>query len=681
MSMDAMTLLIPWLTSESERPEPGPAEEWLVTNGLGGFAAGALSGPPTRRYHGLLIAASHVPLGRFMMLNHLAERLTLADGRSVDFARDLQAAAAPPGKSPDVGGLAEFRLELGLPRWRFQLDDYILERYILMPREQNTVLVRYHLLGGKEAVRLQLRPLVHFRRFSDPVTGLHDTAGYRLEPKKVGNEIHGPNDPTPLRLRFAETPATFDASPQEDNIFYALERTRGYSDRGMLWSPGTFSVELKQGMATTLLASAEIWSAFAALEPADAFAAERERRLSLLAQADPRTAAPDAAQLVLAADQFLAKPVLHREMDSAQIADSTTIMAGYYWFTDWGRDTMISLEGLTLLTGRHKDAREILLTFAKWIRDGLVPDLFPEGDKDAQYNTADASLWFCHALARYLDITADRTLLQELLPKVKEIVSSYRRGTKFGIGMDPADSLIHEGDPDFALTWMDAKVGDWIVTPRRGKAVEINALWYNTLRLVQGWLHAEGDTAGAEEIGALAAKVQVSFNGRFWHKDGGYLFDVVDGPDGDDARCRPNQIFSIALRYPVLDPCHWQAVFDVVRERLLTPVGLRSLAPGSPDYQPVYFGARHARDGSYHQGTVWPWLLGPYLDAWLRVHPDDRRVAHQFLVGIAQNLGRSCVGTLNEIFDAHAPYTPRGCVGQAWSVAEVLRAWVQTTGD
>jgi predicted glycogen debranching enzyme len=355
------------------------------------------------------------------------------------------------------------------------------------------------------------------------------------------------------------------------------------------------------------------------------------------------------------------------------------VIAGYHWFTDWGRDTMISLEGLTLTTGRWEEARQILVTFGRHVRDGLIPNYFPDGRSEGVYHTADATLWFFHAVHRYGEVTGDGSLRDELLPTLRDIVRRHVQGTSFGIGVDPEDDLLRQGAEGYQLTWMDAKVDDWVVTPRRGKAVEINALWYNALRVLARW-EAEHDPAAAAELEERAARARASFNLRFWSDALGHLYDVVDGESGDDPAFRPNQVLALALPHPVLEQDHWQAVAHAVRDRLLTPVGLRSLAPGHPDYKPVYFGDLRTRDAAYHQGTVWGWLIGPFIDAWLRVHPEDRAGARALLTGLADHLDEGCIGSLAEIFDAEAPYTPRGCVAQAWTVAEVLRCWRLTEG-
>jgi predicted glycogen debranching enzyme len=333
---------------------------------------------------------------------------------------------------------------------------------------------------------------------------------------------------------------------------------------------------------------------------------------------------------------------------------------------------MISLDGLTLATGRQREAAYILRTFAHYVRDGLIPNMFPDGAREGLYHTADASLWFFHAVHRYLTDTGDTETVQQLVPQLTDIAQHYLVGTRFGIGVDPADGLVRQGAEGYQLTWMDAKVDDWVVTPRRGKAVEINALWFNALRLLHGWFQQFGINDELD-LSAHAERARRSFNERFWFDEGGYLYDVVDGPSGNDTACRPNQIFAFSLEYPVLDEARWEPVLNVVRDRLVTPMGLRTLARGHADYKSKYFGDLRARDAAYHQGTVWAWLIGPYVDAWLKVHPGDRKGVRQLLQGFEGHLSQACVGSISEIFDAEEPYTPRGCVAQAWSVAEVLR--------
>jgi predicted glycogen debranching enzyme len=387
------------------------------------------------------------------------------------------------------------------------------------------------------------------------------------------------------------------------------------------------------------------------------------------------------AELVLSADSFVFVPagrVVDQLRAQAEGDEVRTVIAGYHWFTDWGRDTMISLEGLTLITGRHGEAGWILRTFAHYIRHGLIPNMFPDGKDQGLYHTADATLWFFHALNRYVRATGDRHTLRIILPRLVDVIEHHRRGTDYGIKMDEADGLLRQGKEGYQLTWMDAKVEDWVVTPRRGKAVEINALWYNALCLTAGWLEEEEGAQAAEPYRAMADKARDSFNARFWNEGRGCLYDVIDGEHGDDDAIRPNQIFAVSLDNPVLDRKHWEAVVGIVRDRLVTPVGLRSLAPGHPDYKSKYFGDLRARDAAYHQGTVWGWLIGPLVDSWLKLHPEDRAGARTLLDGFLPHLNEAGIGTISEVFDAEPPFTPRGCIAQAWSVAEVVRCWAAT---
>jgi predicted glycogen debranching enzyme len=458
-----------------------------------------------------------------------------------------------------------------------------------------------------------------------------------------------------------------------------VEETRGYADRGALWSPGHFAVPLAPGAPVTFIASAESADVLAALPPEDAATAERERRRRLLASPAPgvrRALEADtrAAELVFAADQFLITPAgrLHDRVRAQAVGDEVrTVIAGYHWFTDWGRDTMISLEGLTLTTGRWREAGFILRTFAQYVRDGLIPNMFPDGSNEGLYHTADATLWFFHAVDRYARVTGDRGTVRQLLPVLQDIVARHTGGTRFGIGVDPADGLLREGAEGYQLTWMDAKVDGWVVTPRRGKPVEINALWYNALMNLERWTREERGAGAAAVYEDAAGRVRDAFNRRFWHEEGGYLYDVVDGPDGDSAEFRPNQVLAIGLPNAVLDPSRWSPVMAACEARLLTPYGLRSLAPGSPEYKPQYFGNLRARDAAYHQGTVWGWLIGPWVDAWRKLHPGGD--ARPLLDKLLDHLGEFGMGSIAEIFDAEAPYTPRGCIAQAWSVAELLR--------
>ena len=680
----AIVRRMPWSRHDGEPPSADQqllaTREWLVTNGLGGYASGTIGWSASRRYHGLLVAALPAPLGRMMMFNHLEEEFRLADGRVLRLS-----ASAPcnPTGGDSAAALTEFRLEDGLPIWRYECGDYALERRVLLPYRSNTVHLTYRLVAGSTGAWLRLRPYLHFRPHEAVVSApaampyFIGTLGDRIE-------VTSPDIP-PLcfHMRGPAAALVLDGGRFHE-VEYALERDRGYDYRSTLWSPGYFRADLTPHTTVTLGASTEPWEAFLAIDPDGAWNAELERRQRLVAQADPRARSGFGAELVIAADQFIITPTT-RVADAARAHaagdEIRSVIAGYHWFTDWGRDTMISLEGLTLTTGRQVEAGCILRTFSHYVRDGLIPNLFPEGERTGAYHTADATLWYFEALNRYLKASGDRLTLELLLPTLTDIIAHHLRGTDFGIRVDPADGLLQQGAEGYQLTWMDAKVGDWVVTPRRGKAVEINALWYNALRLLAGWLAEQNQPKPAAEIKQHAERAYKSFNARFWIPDRGYLYDVIDGEGPDDTSLRPNQVFAISLPHAILDPSRWSRVLDVVTERLLTPMGLRTLAPGEPPYKPRYDGDLRSRDAAYHQGTVWPWLVGPYIDAWLKVHPDQPAAAQDFLAGFAAHLGESCIGTISEIFDAEAPYAPRGCAAQAWSVAEVLRCWVRAQGD
>jgi predicted glycogen debranching enzyme len=653
--------------------------EWLVTNGLGGYAACSIGGTLTRVFHGYLIAALPAPLGRTMMLNEILEEIVFPDGRRVALNGLLRQEEDARDRARH---LASFDFIGGLPVWTYEFEGITLEKKLVLPHRQNTVYVSYRLTNGAEAVKLQLRPAVNMREHEAPVNSPID--GYTVTIREDRYELKSDNGIPPLRLSVLGEGVSFSMDTLRiSDVVYEVERSRGYSWRGDLWSPGYFSIDIDVAKEATLVASTEPWNIMLTLNPQQAWDAEQDRKRRLLVEASPKACGDTCHQLVWAADQFLFTPVGRPEDTTRARAagdEIRSVIAGYHWFTDWGRDTMISLDGLTLATGRRVEASYILRTFAHYIRDGLVPNMFPEGKSHGLYHTADATLWFFHACHRYLQQADDPHLLTYLLPQFIDIVGHHLRGTKFNIHVDHEDGLLAQGEEGYQLTWMDAKVEGWVVTPRRGKAVEINALWYNALRLLEGWLRGAQRDNEADGIATHAERARESFNKRFWNEAGGYLYDVVDGENNPaDPRCRPNQIFAISLQHPILHPSKWDPVLKTVRERLLTPVGLRSLAPGEPDYKSEYDGDLRSRDAAYHQGTVWAWLIGPFIDAWLKVYPNDKRTARSFLNGFETHLKSACVGSVSEIFDAEAPFLPRGCCAQAWSVAEVLRCFVKTT--
>ncbi len=672
-----------WGWRQGELPDALFEREWLVTNGLGGFASGTAGGIPTRRSHGLLVASLPAPLGRILMLNHLLETLAPADEAPLVLSGIETLDASSPA------AVEGFRIENGRPVWTFARGGVRLEKRIVVSHQQNTARIVYRLTAADRPVRLALEPALAIRPHEGRVD--QPPGAYTVHATGDGVEVKGRAELPALRLLArAARPVGLGGTPRKLELIYRTERDRGYDWQGTLRTIGTFTLDLTPGEEASFTASTEDWNGLVEVSAAESMRLDDERRLRLIAQAAPALRTGPGAELVLAADQFVISPRVRPTDDvrlRAEGDEARTIIAGYPWFTDWGRDTLISLEGLTLLTGRASEARSILHTFAQHVRDGLIPNLFPEGETEGLYHTADATLWFFHALDRYERATGDVETRRFLLPKLVEIVNKHLQGTRFGIGLDTQDGLLTQGEAGYQLTWMDAKVGDWVVTPRRGKAVDINALFYNALMLLSGWLAEAGQrtgAGGADVIAAHADRLRTAFNRRFWNPATGCLFDVVDGePDDkgarDDASVRPNQLLAISLPNPVLDPAHWPQVMGVVREQLATPFGLRSLAPGHPDYKPRYDGDLRTRDAAYHQGTIWGWLIGPFVDAWLKTFPDDREGARRLLDGLGQELSAACIGTISEIYDADPPFAPRGCVAQAWSVAEALRALAITT--
>ncbi len=656
--------------------------EWLVTNGLGGYASGTLDGVLTRVFHGYLIAALPSPLGRTMMLNDLLEQVVLDNRQTVPLnGLQTEADEYPSG----FQYLTSFRLDSGLPVWTYEVEGTTIEKRVCLPHGQNTTYISYRVTKGPPRT-LQLRPAVNMRQHEAPVNTKLKPYTFTVTDHRY--ELKSSGDVPPLRMMLLGKGGSLSLDPLTiKDVLYEVERSRGYIYRGDLWSPGYMTIKVDVGHEATIVASTESWDVMSALTPAQAWDAEHERKRRMLLEARiEKCDEEECHELIWAADQFLFTPV-GRQEDTVRARaagdEIRSVIAGYHWFTDWGRDTMISLEGLTLTTGREVEASYILRTFAHYIRDGLIPNMFPEGKNSGLYHTADATLWFFHAVARYYEQTNDKHLMKQLLPHLLDIVRHHLAGTRFNIHVDHSDGLLIQGAPGYQLTWMDAKVDDWVVTPRRGKAVEINALWYNALRLLEMWLREAKRTEEAKGLADHAEKAYRSFNEKFWYEKGGYLYDVIDAESGNkkDSSCRPNQVFAISLDYPILDPAKWKPVLDTVKSRLLTPVGLRSLAPGERDFKPCYDGDLRSRDAAYHQGTVWAWLIGPFIDAWLRLYPGDLDTARGFLQGFKEELKKACVGSISEIFDAEPPFTARGCCAQAWSVAEVLRSFAKTSAS
>jgi predicted glycogen debranching enzyme len=657
-------------------PEELVGYEWVVTNGLGGYASGTVGGCNTRRHHGLFVPT--LPgFGRTVMLPRLHETVIVGGER---FALDGEETVESGLDCPAALSLRSFHLEGLVPRWEYAAGPARLRRKLLMVHGQNTTFVEYvHESGPDLALTLRLWPT--FRVHDQPMPATPTRAIVRLQDHRVELSMH--DQAPPLRVRVtAHGPVPFiGLSTDSRELLYRMEKVRGLDDRERLRSPGYFKIRLRRGDRAYLALTVDEWECVE-LEPAPFFELEAQREKRLLDRAPDRARTGTAARLVVAADQFLIDPSV-RPADAtwakATGQDARSVIAGYPWFTDWGRDTMISLDGLTLHTGRPREAAAILRTFQHYVRDGLLPNLFPEGEHEGLYHTADATLWFFHAIDRYLGATGDEELLRDAFPTLEEIVAHHVRGTRHGIRIDPVDGLFTQGQEGYQLTWMDAKVDGWVVTPRRGKAVELNALWFNAMRLMESWAPRVQKDPGP--YAELAARAQRSFNARFWNPETRCLFDVVDAEGGgNDPAIRPNQIFSISLPHPVLSSDRWSAVMDTVERELLTPYGLRTLSRSHPDYKRTYDGDLRSRDAAYHQGTVWPWLLGHFVDAWLKVHGDRRR-AREMLTGLDAHLRQAGIGQVSEIFDAEPPFVPRGCVAQAWSIAEFLRAWIATEPD
>ncbi len=637
--------------------------EWLVTNGIGGYASGTVTGINTRRYHGLLVAALDPPLGRTVMLAKADEVVAVAGQTFEIGANEFQPDVIHP-QGYDL--LNSVHLEGQAPVFSYRVGRSILEKLIWMAHGRNTTYVAYTHRAGEEPLTLTVRLFTALRDFhgltrgSDyarPTVTLHDANHATV----TTNQIE-------LPLQFIVAKGSEFAAKEEWywNYLYREERERALDYTEDLYHPLEFTVELAPGDSTYLIASVE------PLERIDrdvvlALRTEQERTKALLQQADiDALDDPVGAQLVIAADQFLVERPL------AEDEHSTTVIAGYPWFGDWGRDAMISLPGLALATNRADAAKGLLRTFAAHVSEGMIPNRFPDAGDTPEYNTVDATLWYFQALHAYLETTRDHKLLRELLPVLKDIVRHYFHGTRYNIHVDPADGLVWAGEPGVQLTWMDVKAGDWLPTPRIGKPVEIQALWYNALRLLEGWCNAAEEPL--DDIPQWRKLVERHFMERFWYEEGGYLFDVVDGPDGDDCSLRPNQVLALSLPHTLVPEDKARQVLAVVSQTLVTPPGLRSLAPGSEQYRGHYGGSLWDREGSYHNGTVWGWLIGPYLDAVLRFN-SDKDAARVILDAMTHQMTSGALGTISEVFDGDAPHAPRGCYAQAWSVAEVLRHW------
>jgi predicted glycogen debranching enzyme len=639
------------------------SREWLVTNGLGGYASGTVAGSLTRRYHGLLVAALQPPVGRTQLVATMDEIVHYA---GADFSLATHRWASGSVDPKGFLSLEDFHLEGAKPVWTYALADALLEKRVWMRQGENTTFLQYTLLRGSSALEMELKPLVNYRDFHSST----HAADWRMkiQPVEHGVMVQAFDDATPFYLK--STGASCE--PRHDwyrGCYLAEETARGLDDHEDHLFAALFRAKLEPGSSVTFVATTE---ANASLDGETARAERANYEVKLFQQWQEKNEALAAEapswlwQLVLAADQFIVKRSLPDE------PDGRSIIAGYHWFADWGRDTMIALPGLTLATGRADVAKKILLAFSRYVEAGMLPNNFPDAGGKPEYNTVDASLWYFEAIRQYFAATQDGATLQKLFPVLAGIIDAHLKGTRYNIHTDPADGLIYAGGPGVQLTWMDAKIGDWVVTPRTGKPVEINALWINALETMAGFAQSLGKSSEACE--KLAARAKNSFQ-KFWNADRKCCYDVIDSPGiGNDASLRPNQIFAVSLPVSPLSTEQQRAVVDVCARHLLTSHGLRSLAPFESGYIGHYGGSPRERDAAYHQGTVWGWLLGPFALAHYRVYR-DREAALRFLEPLGRQIYSSGLGTLSEIFDGDAPFTPRGCIAQAWTVAELLRAW------
>lgn len=680
--------------------------EWLLTNGIGGFAGGTITGMNARRYHGLLIASFMPPVERYLILSAVSESIhfyqaedepalkdtgemkqklqskapaRLDAGRIINReegndGRCLQEVYLHAFRTPDFQGHGEYFLEAFhydfIPEFHYRIGTMTLTKRVCLCYGKNQAAVVYRVKNqpDRRAV-IRLTPLVNYRNYH--YLSSHRDMAFTTDLNGSVMEIVSFDKNRRIYLECAEGRPVLMDSCYFYNMDYPYEHERGLNGTEDHYIPGYYEIELSPGEERTITLVCSAGEKISSLDGEAMIAQEISRQKALLEKGPPvkisRTD-PFLDQLLLAADKF----IVHRQSTNAK-----TVIAGYPWFTDWGRDTMIAMPGLTLATGRFEDAREILFTFARYEKDGLIPNVFPDGEGEPAYNTVDAALWYFEAVYGYLQATGDLLFVKErLLPVLEKIIQGYKKGTAFQIGMQK-DSLIAAGNEDTQLTWMDAKAGSWVVTPRHGKAVEINALWYNALRVM-----AEvSDRCGGDgsQYLKLAEKVKKSFVKVFWNARAKCLYDTVN-EQGSDEKIRPNQILAVSLSFPVLDGEMAKSVLDTVHQQLYTALGLRTLNKNDPQYRGIYVGDQYARDGAYHQGTVWTWPLGRFITAYARVYRDDPGLKKQleaFFLPFQDHLRDACIGSISEIFDGDEPLLPKGCCAQAWSVSEILRAYVE----
>lgn len=631
--------------------------EWLVTNGIGGYGSGTIAGSLSRGYHGLLVAATKPPVDRRIVLVKLDEAIRYHNATfELGVNRWAGGTIAPSGHHL----IESFELERSVPRWRYICADAVIDKQVWMEHGANTTYIAYTLVAASGPLSFSARAIVDNRVFHN--TGMMNPPNsVQVDGARV--RIEWSDHDAPALVMGVSSGHASGANEVYRNYQLPAEASRGLNDIDHHTHAATFNASLSIGETLVIVASTEE-DATADVRALDR---RRARETTLLERWKTKigtnhAAPPWAEQLVLAADQFVVA------RSTAEEPNGTSIIAGYHWFEDWGRDTMIALPGLTLSTGRPEIAAPILKTFSRFVSRGMLPNRFPDGTSQPEYNTIDATLWYFQAVAQYYDTTNDIDTVSNLFEVLEDIIQAHVNGTRFGIKVDDSDGLLRGGEPGVQLTWMDAKVGDWVVTPRIGKPVEVNALWYNALRTMERFAKLLGQSKPQ-----YTRMVERALNGfqRFWNAELQYCNDVIDGPEGTDTALRPNQLLAVSLPESPLSPEQQKSVVDACARALLTSRGVRSLSPNSSAYVGHYGGDQTHRDSSYHQGTVWAWLAGPFITAHFRVY-QDTAAARRMLDPLADNLREAGIGTISEIFDGDAPFASRGCIAQAWSVGEVL---------
>jgi predicted glycogen debranching enzyme len=631
-------------------PELSLQREWLETNGIGGFASASVAGANTRRYHGLLTAALHPPVGRYVLLSKLEETVFL-NGERYELSCNLY-----PGTTHPQGYkfLKKFRLD-PFPTFTYEVGGVEIDKRVFMVQGENTTVVEYEVRENATCV-LELRPLIAFRDYH-AVTRANDALNKKFT--QTQGEIRlSPYDGLPPLYLAHNARSIAPESGWYYNFQYPRERERGLDFQEDLFQPLTMQFDLGPGAKAMVVASTQSHPLLDIRAP------------DIRALDTSRPSRPPGNPLVAAANQFIV----------TRSGNLHTAIAGYHWFADWGRDTMIALPGLTLATGRFDIARDILRAFSRASDRGMLPNRFPDAGEKPEYNTVDASLWYFEAIRKFLEYTGDLTFVRgELYDTMTGILDWHIAGTRYGIHCEP-DGLIAAGTPQTQLTWMDAKAGDFVATPRNGKPVEIQALWYNALRFTASLAEQFNDPAHGQRLVEIADRTAQNFIPQFWNEQAGCLYDVVDG-ERKDASIRPNQAIALSLGFTMVPAEKAKAILSVVERDLLTPYGLRTLSPSDPRYCARYEGDQVRRDSAYHQGTVWPWLLGPFITAYVKIFgPGSREKARGWLSHFENHLSEAGLGSVSEIFDGDAPHTPRGCIAQAWSVAELLRVGREDLG-